>query len=37
MKRQWGKISKIIFTYFKNLPSRIGKTTDAEAEHTVTG
>lgn len=37
MKRQWGKVSKIIFTYFKNIPSSIGKTTDAEAEQTVTG
>lgn len=36
MKRQWRKVSKIIFTYFKNLPSRIGKTADAEAEQTVT-
>lgn len=32
MKRQWGEVSKIIFTYFKNIPSSTGKTTDAEAE-----
>lgn len=32
-----GEGLKIIFTYFKNIPSSIGKTTDAEAEQTVTG